>query len=560
MEREQCDFPYFRFKDLLVRSTPEENIRTLATNPCDWEQSIPEQIPVFKHERPALSWSGLLWNPPPRAKVSLFNNEGNPFDPELEQQEAPVAGHNFPGFTSIPGFVYEGLSFPEAYQGRFFQADLSGWIRTLQFDENWKVTAVDTFALWDDKGIVHLAQNPSNGTIYWTHIYANEVHKISYGGNPAPVAKPQADRYYGASPLEVHFDGSNSFDPDGGQITFFWDFGDGDTSHLARPKHTFSAMDNTPATFEVTLTVMDSAGQQHQQSMMVSLNNTPPKVRITSFNNGDQFPLTGQTYLPLNAEVSDAEHPDNQLDYTWQVFLHHNTHYHPENPIREVSPKVILDPVGCNSEVYWYRIKLTVTDANGLSASDEGELFPYCGEPIVNIQHFTGIADIDYIQLDWQITSIPGVNNYEVQRTTDYRFETIGSVSSSLGNLNNTFQYKDFSPPHGVYYYRLKINQDNGLYDYSEVVRVKYPPKLSYFVHPNPAKDWVTVWIEHPVSPEVQFILFNSLGQKVYDTSWQTTDGPIEQQVYVGNWSNGTYFYRLHDGDRKVFRSLIIAK
>jgi PKD repeat protein len=88
------------------------------------------------------------------------------------------------------------------------------------------------------------------------------------------------------------------------------------------------------------------------------------------------------TLLPLQASVTDAEHGPGQLFYSWQLSLHHNSHSHPEVPDTNKSTFAFITPVGCDTaENYWYRIKLTVTDIEGLSSFVEQDIFPACNAP-----------------------------------------------------------------------------------------------------------------------------------------------------------------------------------
>ena len=71
-----------------------------------------------------------------------------------------------------------------------------------------------------------------------------------------PVADPNGP-YTGTEGVAVDFDGSASFDPDGGVITQYdWDFGDGNTGIGVAPSHTYTA----DGSYTVTLTVVDDEG------------------------------------------------------------------------------------------------------------------------------------------------------------------------------------------------------------------------------------------------------------------------------------------------------------
>jgi len=78
----------------------------------------------------------------------------------------------------------------------------------------------------------------------------------SSGGNSAPVAVATASPLTGNPPLEVSFTGSGSTD-DVGVVSHSWDFGDGGSSTLADPVHTYSS----PGSYTATLTVQDGEGR-----------------------------------------------------------------------------------------------------------------------------------------------------------------------------------------------------------------------------------------------------------------------------------------------------------
>ena len=82
--------------------------------------------------------------------------------------------------------------------------------------------------------------------------------------------------------------------------------------------------------FTVTLKVTDLSGAEEVATFVISINNTPPDVEITSPLNKTLYPFHRETLYDLRATVTDQEHTSSQLTYQWQTTLHHGSHYHPE--------------------------------------------------------------------------------------------------------------------------------------------------------------------------------------------------------------------------------------
>ena len=169
--------------------------------------------------------------------------------------------------------------------------------------------------------------------------------------------------------------------PDNQPITYSWNFGDGSpVSTQANPAHTFTAPVGVPTEYVVTLTVRDSGNLSAQATLIVSVNNTPPNVTITSPVNGTLYSPVNPTTVNLTATVSDAESSDSQLLYQWQVLLHHNDHNHGSPVDTNHATTAVIEPTGCDGiNIYYYRILLTVTDPQGLATTREVRLYPDCG-------------------------------------------------------------------------------------------------------------------------------------------------------------------------------------
>ncbi len=125
------------------------------------------------------------------------------------------------------------------------------------------------------------------------------------GGNAWPVAAAGADVTSGDIPLAVAFNSAGSADPDGSIATYLWDFGDGATSNVANPSHTY----NTAGKYVVTLTVTDNLGTTSTNSVAVQATevNQPP-VAVASADI-----TSGPAPLSVVVSASGSYDPDGAL-------------------------------------------------------------------------------------------------------------------------------------------------------------------------------------------------------------------------------------------------------
>ncbi len=538
----------------LIRQPTEQGV-SIFTNPCDDSELLPNSITTFEHRPPATAWSNAEWNKPNRAIIPNFNAAGELKPFSILDEASAVEGDDFGGYSSVPGFIYKNGNFPEKYENALFVADLVGWIKAFYFDENNKLQRIEPFHEMP-KGITDLSMNPTNGCIYYTQIYDNEVHRICYGGNPKPIVDLQLNQYYGTSPLTVEFDASNSYAPKGYPVSYTWDFGDGTTSESANPSHTFTAPNGQAASFEVTLTVTDSLGDAASETRIVSLNNTPPKVAISSFENGAFYAMNGITLLPLEADIADAEHSATELQYVWETFLHHNAHFHPDPKITDRSSTFLLDPIGCEAESYWYRVRLTVTDAHGLSSSDERELFPYCGEAFVQFLHIKAEKTEDNaVALSWESPLEEGVVAYEIQRTDTYLYERIARVTAEA---SGSYSYLDTAPLQGDNIYRIKAIRADGIHEFSNAVYINFKESRAYALYPNPTVGALNIQLEQTKAEEVILQLHDASGRLIFSKRWSTLIGqPFNKQLALSRFASGLYIVVIRQGAEEIREKVI---
>ena len=106
----------------------------------------------------------------------------------------------------------------------------------------------------------------------------------------SPVADAEPDTQIVSVGGTANFDGSNSYDTDGGTIVSYeWNFGDGNTGTGVTASHTYT----TEKTYRVRLTVTDNDGKKGRDYVTVIVQGSPPIADANGPYNGGQFvPLT----------------------------------------------------------------------------------------------------------------------------------------------------------------------------------------------------------------------------------------------------------------------------
>ena len=536
---------YFNFQHLLIRPGADTPV-----NPCNTLQEMPASPHLQRETLPAIAWTNDRHSFNSPATVGRVQEDGTIEVATLGSGNAWVEGEDFSGYSSMAGTFYHDGNFPEEYEGTYFHVDFSGWIKVMRFDDQHQLLSVEPFYEDADTDLLYAAQHPTDGCLYYLTLNG-DLRKICYGGNPLPVVRLEADVTYGPGDLTVQFDATESYAPFGHPVEYFWEFGDGTTSTEATPQHEFLANGNDPTSYTVILTVTDTTETSNSATQLISLNNTPPQVNITSIQEGDRYPMDKAHLLRFEAAVNDDEHPQEELRYEWQAFLHHNAHFHKERPDSAQVAFGIISPNGCEeAENYWYRVRLTVTDGEGLQGMDEKLIYPNC-EGFAAVPDLIATPTESLVRLNWDVPA-GDWSDFELQRSEDQL-----TYSVLLQNSGEIATHNDVAPPRGDLYYRLKFRDQQGNYGYSAVRQVRYPVLPEVLIYPNPTAGNVLLRIENPAT-EIGLVLYDALGRQVVDLKWETTTGDLfETSVGVGKLESGIYFYRVLNGGEEIRGTLV---
>ena len=316
------------------------------------------------------------------------NDEGNSTNPAYTNPIYTYA-HNGRDAAITSGFVYHGTQFPSSYQGSYFFADYTqNWIKRLTFDANGNVTSAVNFVPADGSAdgpygdIVYLTEGPE-GALYFADLGFTEssstfgvgkLRRIQYVQSNLPsVVAAAATPVGGTGTLTFDFSSAGSFDPEGQPLTYLWTFGDGQTSALANPRHTYM----NPGTYQVRLTVSDGGNTTLSAPLQINAGNRPIVTLTSTPSDGGLF-RAGDT-ITYSATAMDIE--DGVLSasaFTWAIDFLHEGHVHPGLPIAGVAGGFFQIPTSGHdfSGLTRYRIAVIVTDSDGLQTTHLSFVFP----------------------------------------------------------------------------------------------------------------------------------------------------------------------------------------
>ncbi|MFF3527210.1 PQQ-dependent sugar dehydrogenase [Streptomyces rubiginosohelvolus] len=268
--------------------------------------------------------TGLATLPPAQpAWIRYAGDAGSP--PEFGGgSESPMAG---PVYNFDDG-LDSAVKFPASLDGRFFATEYGRkWIKPVEVKADGSPGTIDTFP-WTGTQVMDSAFGPDGALYvldYGTGANNQALYRVEYlaGSNRSPVARAAADKTSGPTPLAVSFSSADSADPEGGNLTYAWDFGDGTTSTDPNPSHTYT----TAGTYNPTLTVTDPEGLTGTASLVVTAGNTAPTVTLTTPADGSLFSFGDS--VPFTVTVSDPE--DGTVDCSKvkvTYLLGHDSHRH----------------------------------------------------------------------------------------------------------------------------------------------------------------------------------------------------------------------------------------
>lgn len=131
----------------------------------------------------------------------------------------------------------------------------------------------------------------------------------------------------------------------------------------------------------------------------------------------------------------------------------------------------------------------------------------------VTVISFNAVKQNNITRLSWQTENEIGFSNFEVQRNTGNNvWQTVAIVNARNTSGINTYSTIDANPANGTNFYRLKENDINGSFKYSQIAKVDFTKALTITISPNPATQQITIQSDKKIS---SIILLDMSGKLV---------------------------------------------
>ena len=221
----------------------------------------------------------------------------------------------------------------------------------------------------------------------------------------------------------------------------------------------------------------------------------------------------------------------------------------------------------------WWKTTSTfwqIYDADNITSWQKGVFENILNYPLpVELSSFTAQTTTnDEVFLKWIIQT--SVNNYgfDIERNSGSDSSTWVNIGFVEGISNSTFpveyNFTDKSYREGTKTnYRLKMVDNDGTYEYSNIVEVLTLPQSFSLEQnfPNPFNPSTKIRFSLPHSANIKLEVFNVLGEKVSDLIDADMDaGNHEIEFSASNLASGLYIYRLSTKDFVDVKKMVVTK
>lgn len=167
----------------------------------------------------------------------------------------------------------------------------------------------------------------------------------------------------------------------------------------------------------------------------------------------------------------------------------------------------------------------------------------------VELLSFDAERATEEVHVSWSTGSEKESSYFGIERCTDgASFAEIGRVEAmGTSMMRQDYHFVDPEPEQGVNYYRLRMVDTDGSFEYSDidVVIMGSPTRMTLF--PNPANDQLHITLEKAMDGPVMVEVFDATGRAVLQRTLNVSDA-FQTHINVADLAQGSYMLRLSSG------------
>jgi hypothetical protein len=204
------------------------------------------------------------------------------------------------------------------------------------------------------------------------------------------------------------------------------------------------------------------------------------------------------------------------------------------------------------------------SDPYSLSRSSITSLSPFAvgssGALPIELIDFYAFREGENVKLEWTTATEINSDVFEIEHSNDgISFQKIGEVrAATFSNSALNYDFLHQNPVDGINYYRLKMRDLDGSFEYSDIRSVDLTnfQNLSNLVtiYPNPTSDILNIRFSDNFE-EGSVEMYNELGKKVLERS---LNHPSKNTISVQNLPAGIYLINLKIEGRNLTNRVVI--
>jgi hypothetical protein len=279
-------------------------------------------------------------------------------------------------------------------------------------------------------------------------------------------------------------------------------------------------------------------------------------------NDDDVYSFSGLYVTKYTGVNEDGDYMNNQATGLYRVFGDNTTPYLPLTKGEYTGANTGFQSIYGGSQTHHY-VQLTVTEfsefwIHGSSSSS--------ALPVQMIFFQADAINNAYIHLTWATAIEINNSGFDVERSVDGQTWTKLGFVEGHGNATsqNNYSYDDMNVVPGVvYYYRLKQIDNDGNFEYTDIVTSRINGEATFSVKdfiPNPTMDATNLVITAVKDQEITVTFYNIVGQKVLESNNMVNKGPNQLTFNLGKLAAGTYTAVVSAANEVYAKKVVLTK